>query len=1155
MKRLFLVLLAVAGLACGLRAAGPTPINGSYVTKMLRSSYATFFSLPPITNVYEGDRFLVLKSTVDYPAGVYYRSGMVWLISMELPGTNSTRALELSGLSSTNPVVSRFTMRSNAIYWSNRIVTRLTNIMTRTLASYAQTNYVIAHDTALSNILTATIMTQTRRGISTLSNRLTTLSNQTYAEDASLSGRITTLSNRQGVASNRLAANVATMGARATNYTVVRAAAASNRTTWVSNTLALSVSSHAAGLTNILNGRVVILSNRIGVVSNRLSLQMATNVRRMSNAVTLRATSLSNSLSTRITGVTQGLASALATQYTNSTNYSRYQATRLSNILSPHIYFTGTYSTNYTASRVSTLSQHAYSNMGRLATAATDYVDGRVTYLEGRIVGVSNHLALQILTLSNRISTASNRAVSNTAFRVTSLSNWTGGRVTYLEGRIEAVSNVVRSNQSATLVTLSNRIGVASNRLAADTATRALAGSNYTRARVTYLSNRVTVLSNRVGVVSNVLGAAFVGATNLGVAKVTALSNTLAGAIQQQGAATSNFTRSSTTGLSNTLTGVIFQQALASSNYTRQRTSVLSNRVGVISNRAYSNTSMRVTSLSNWTLAGSPLATTNFVKAATNKYAGHATNIARALDAYVTNQSSFKLSSSNISRSIAAVATNTVHGAVTNWTKTYVVAGKTFYTNNLHVAIDRGFPVDIQRYGFLNLTQTALHLNTNTMVFTLSNKSAGGWSYYRNGLKWTVTSNRTVTVPAVSGLHFIYIDTTNGTLTESQTPLTLNDTKLPVAYVAYSNNQTPKVMLGEERHQCLIDRRVHRLMHSVDGTELISAGVLSGPGTLAIDTNKFFGISATTIADEDLFMTLDPIARQVNTNTNTYVIMHRTGTGGTWSWTNSKMPFYYTAATRMQYDASGVMTPLAVNSYMNYYLIANNFFGKARFVLVPGRTSYSSAANAYTEDFKTFDMTGFPLTEGAVIYQMTWTTAAGGGRGLNHFVSAQSMRGNIVSTAVSASTPHNLLTGLQGGTNEEYYHLTAARYNMLPSLASTNWTQSYVAGATNAIKTQLTNYSPFFLPVRTMTNDLTVDRTMHVLLFSSNSAQSNTAALPAAAACPGKVYIFKKTGVAGKLIIDPNSTEKIEGAIRWVLYQQFDTVRIVSDGTAWWIIP
>ena len=336
---------------------------------------------------------------------------------------------------------------------------------------------------------------------------------------------------------------------------------------------------------------------------------------------------------------------------------------------------------------------------------------------------------------------------------------------------------------------------------------------------------------------------------------------------------------------------------------------------------------------------------------------------------------------------------------------------------------------DLQRYGFLNQTETTISFNDSTYLFTLADAGAG-WSYFRSGTKYTVTGNKTVTVasPPVDGTtYYVYIDATDGTLSAGTSAWTLNDTKVPVASLKWHSGLTPKYLLSEERHSCLIDRRQHIKEHLTEGTKIASGGTLVGTYATSTDADaaKAFGIAETVIFDEDLRQVLSALA-EPDGATAVYPIIYRTAAAA-WAWELSEMPFRYTVAGYIQYDNAGTMTEGAGNKYVNTWLLCSNISGAYRFSFVHGRSLHSTAAAAYGESFPA--LTGYPTPEVVAVQQLTWSTSAShSSRGKCVLDRAQAVQVNYIAAAVSGTTDHNLLAGLQGGTSAEYYHLTAAEY-------------------------------------------------------------------------------------------------------------------------------
>lgn len=280
--------------------------------------------------------------------------------------------------------------------------------------------------------------------------------------------------------------------------------------------------------------------------------------------------------------------------------------------------------------------------------------------------------------------------------------------------------------------------------------------------------------------------------------------------------------------------------------------------------------------------------------------------------------------------------------------------------------------VDTQVHGFVDNTETTISFSTYT--FTLTDAGAG-WSYYRDGVKYTISGDKTTTLagtPPTTDTYYIYIDATDGTLTNSTTAWNLTDSKVPVAVVHFNDSLTPKYVMLDERHTSAMNKNQHHYEHDTYGTRLGSSGAISGY-TLGsdVDINKQFDIAETKIWDEDLQTTLASITG----GTDNYHIAYRTG-ASTWAWKQSAFPFDYTGSGYINYDNAGTMTEGANNKYYTTYLIATNQIGLARFTIIHGQSEFSNLTTAKAEQFSDLTLTGLDIAEGVAIWKFIWDTSS-----------------------------------------------------------------------------------------------------------------------------------------------------------------------------------
>ena len=355
--------------------------------------------------------------------------------------------------------------------------------------------------------------------------------------------------------------------------------------------------------------------------------------------------------------------------------------------------------------------------------------------------------------------------------------------------------------------------------------------------------------------------------------------------------------------------------------------------------------------------------------------------------------------------------------------------------------------VNTQRHGFVVNNIPDISFDPIGKIFTLTQPSI--WKYMRDGLEYEITGNKTVTVTTIDdGVtynHYITIDSTTGALIASTTVWDLDNTSvLPVAKISWNSSLTPKYQLADERHTCLIDKRMHAYLHATQGTKYESGGTLSNYTPLT-DTNasKAVRIATAFISDEDLRFTLNALITPNGTLAD-YVVYYREST--VWKWKASDMPFVYNTGTNtIQYDSGINMQDASGsnNRYFNSYILFTNQVTpsyNSRFVIISGQGEFTSQANAQAESIKAMQLTGLPIYEWVAMYQITWryaSTNTSKGKVIMQ-VAPVLINTSVANVSVPNTFAHNVLTGLQGGTVNEYYHITAAEAVVLSNTSNTN---------------------------------------------------------------------------------------------------------------------
>ena len=171
------------------------------------------------------------------------------------------------------------------------------------------------------------------------------------------------------------------------------------------------------------------------------------------------------------------------------------------------------------------------------------------------------------------------------------------------------------------------------------------------------------------------------------------------------------------------------------------------------------------------------------------------------------------------------------------------------------------------------------------------------------------------------------------------------------------------------------------------------------------------------------------------------------------------------------------------------------------------------------------------------------------------------------------SVLHNMLPGLQGGSSNQYYHLTSTEYIgtgsgvfaratspifTTPNIGTATGTATNITASSNST---LTTLSALSLPIAQLTMPITTITTATYTILATdytiitNTTSNNIAlTLPTAVGATGRVYNIKRTiQNANILTINTTSSQTIDGGLTAIITRQ-SSVTVQSDGSNWWIL-
>jgi hypothetical protein len=281
--------------------------------------------------------------------------------------------------------------------------------------------------------------------------------------------------------------------------------------------------------------------------------------------------------------------------------------------------------------------------------------------------------------------------------------------------------------------------------------------------------------------------------------------------------------------------------------------------------------------------------------------------------------------------------------------------------------------------GFPNLTDSTMSFVNGTRTFTIQPTGAS-FDVYQSGIKYTISTPKTIVISATEGTHHIYFDV--GVLYEVTT-LTedIIKNKAYIASIYWDNINLVQIMLSDERHGFRMDGDTHYYLHNTIGSAFVSGAVLGnfvvdGNGSLA--SHAQFSVASGIFFDEDITFNLNSVVS--TTGLDIYYLL------GTTNWrkiTNAGYSVTTTGTGRLAYNqniaGNWQLTEVTNNQFALCHVFMTNDFSR-KYIAVVGQNTYTtlSAARqgALTEILNLINV-GLPFQEfievGTVIFQTSNT--------------------------------------------------------------------------------------------------------------------------------------------------------------------------------------
>jgi hypothetical protein len=332
--------------------------------------------------------------------------------------------------------------------------------------------------------------------------------------------------------------------------------------------------------------------------------------------------------------------------------------------------------------------------------------------------------------------------------------------------------------------------------------------------------------------------------------------------------------------------------------------------------------------------------------------------------------------------------------------------------------------------GFINRTDSTISFVDGTRIFTIAPVSTS-FSFYIKGEKFTKTTAQSITIPNLTGTHYIYFNT-SGALETTQVPSAdIFEIDAIIAFVYWNNETNLSTLFGEERHGITMDGATHSYLHTILGARYLSGLALQnftiGSGNNNADAQ--FTSDEGSIRDEDILHTI-PAQTQIP-------ILYRQG-----QYWRRKVADAYPLIYSGSAGYTGANGRPAYNQYTggawqltemtNTDFILVHFFGtndvNNKVIGVVGTQQYASRSAARTgANSEISKLQDLPFTEfvpiGTVIFQSNNYTNAVKARvvttdlGQNYV----DFRGTQVYTPAGEASDHGLLSGLVDDDHIQYH--------------------------------------------------------------------------------------------------------------------------------------
>ena len=282
--------------------------------------------------------------------------------------------------------------------------------------------------------------------------------------------------------------------------------------------------------------------------------------------------------------------------------------------------------------------------------------------------------------------------------------------------------------------------------------------------------------------------------------------------------------------------------------------------------------------------------------------------------------------------------------------------------------------------GFINRTDSSISFDNLTRTFSIITTT--GYDYFIKGLKYNISTDKSITIPDVDGSYFFYLDVTKTLSYVTAFDTTLLRDYVFIASVNWSTTQSKILGLAEERHGTTMDWATHSYLHNYVGARIrptdftIGNFVLNGNGSNDTHCQASFGNG--TLTDEDINSVITNSAtptlpfEQILSPLAELPIMHKIGSS-LWYLDDATPNLVKEGTSRIQYNSfSGTWSSVDVanTKYVAMWVFATNFMDSPIRILLGQREDLTLNDAIANNTYEALNLTGLEIQEYKILYRL-----------------------------------------------------------------------------------------------------------------------------------------------------------------------------------------